>query len=68
MRPFSFVDAASVAEAASLLLSRPGAALIAGGSDLLGLLKEGIPPVPGQHRRNHHFPFFSGRGTVDRHN
>jgi xanthine dehydrogenase YagS FAD-binding subunit len=42
MRPFAFSAPASVAEAVALLAADPGGArLIAGGSDLLGELKEG---------------------------
>jgi xanthine dehydrogenase YagS FAD-binding subunit len=43
MRPFAFVEASSAEEAARLLRDEGGAARpIAGGSDLLGELKEGI--------------------------
>jgi xanthine dehydrogenase YagS FAD-binding subunit len=42
MRPFEHVDATSLDEAVSLLQSEPGSALIAGGTDILVLMKEGL--------------------------
>ncbi len=47
LRPFDYVPAASLEEAAALLASgAPQAAALAGGTDLLGTLKDGIHPTP----------------------
>ena len=40
MRPFEHIDATSVEDAVSLLRSEPDSAMIAGGTDLLGLMKD----------------------------
>ena len=42
MKPFSYLRAATVAEAAAMAAERPGAKFIAGGTNLLDLMKLGI--------------------------